>query len=142
VSTAKQGDTVHVRYTGRFDDGTVFDTSEGHDPLEFVLGGGRVIPGFEKAVEGLSVGEQVTTEIPPEEAYGPRNDALVMEVGRDQFPEDASPAVGQQFQMSTTDGRQAVVTVTSVSDEKVEIDANHPLAGRALSFELELVKIS
>jgi len=93
-------------------------------------------------VEGLSVGEQVTTEIPPEEAYGPRNDALVMEVGRDQFPEDASPAVGQQFQMSTTDGRQAVVTVTSVSDEKVEIDANHPLAGRALSFELELVKIS
>lgn len=142
MSTAKQGDTVHVRYTGRFDDGTVFDTSEGHDPLEFVLGGGRVIPGFEKAVEGLSVGEQVTTEIPPEEAYGPRNDALVMEVGRDQFPEDASPAVGQQFQMSTTDGRQAVVTVTSVSDEKVEIDANHPLAGRALSFELELVKIS
>ncbi len=142
MSTAKQGDTVHVRYTGRFDDGTVFDSSEGREPLEFVLGAGRVIPGFEKAVQGLSVGDQVTTKIPPEEAYGPRSDELVMDVGRDQFPENASPAVGQQFQMTTTDGRQAVVTVTNVSEERVEIDANHPLAGRSLNFDLELVKIS
>lgn len=141
MSTAKQGDTVHVRYTGRFEDGTVFDSSEGRDPIEFVLGEGRVISGFEKAVEGLSVGDQVTANIPPEEAYGPRNDALVMDVAREQFPDDASPEVGQQFHMTTTDGRQTVVTVTSVSDQSVEIDANHPLAGRSLEFDLELVKI-
>lgn len=141
MSTAKQGDTVHVHYTGRLDDGTVFDSSDGRDPIEFVLGTGHVIPGFEKAVEGLEVGEQVTTKIPPEDAYGPRTEELVLNVGREQFPEGATPQVGQRFQMTTGDGRQALVTVTDIGDEQVEIDANHPLAGRALNFDLELVKI-
>ena len=141
MSTAKQGDTVKVHYTGRLDDGTVFDSSQGREPIEFVLGTGHVIPGFEKAVEGLEVGEQVTTKIPADEAYGPRSEELVLDVGRDQFPEGAKPQVGQRFQMTTGDGQQTLVTVTEVSDEKVQIDANHPLAGQTLNFDLELVKI-
>lgn len=142
MSTAKQGDTVHVHYTGRLDDGTVFDTSEGRAPLQFVLGTGYVIPGVEKAVEGLSEGEQVTTKIEPEEAYGPRSDELVLDVGLDQFPGDGAPEVGQRFQMTTGDGQQTMVTVTGVAEEVVQIDANHPLAGRSLNFDLELVKIA
>lgn len=142
MSTAKQGDTVHVHYTGRLDDGTVFDTSEGRAPLQFVLGTGYVIPGVEKAVEGLTVGEQVTTKVPPEDGYGPRSDELVLNVGRDQFPSESAPEVGQRFQMTTGDGQQTMVTVTDVGEEVVQIDANHPLAGRSLNFDLELVKIA
>jgi FKBP-type peptidyl-prolyl cis-trans isomerase 2 len=138
---AKQGDTVHVHYTGRFEDGTVFDTSEGRSPLEFTLGSGQVIPGFERAVEGLAEGDETVAEIPPEEAYGPGSEQLVMEVERSRFPEGVSPAVGQQFTMTTEDGQQVPVTVTSAETDRVEIDANHPLAGRQLNFHLELVKI-
>lgn len=142
VSTAKQGDTVHVHYTGRLDDGTVFDTSEGRDPLQFVLGTGYVISGVEKAVEGMSVGDQVSTKVPPEDAYGHRSEELVLNVAVDQFPDGTPPKVGQRFQMTTGDGQQTMVTVTDVGNEKVEIDANHPLAGRSLNFDLELVKIA
>jgi FKBP-type peptidyl-prolyl cis-trans isomerase 2 len=142
VSTAKQGDTVHVHYTGRLDDGTVFDTSDGRDPLQFVLGTGYVISGVEKAVEGLEVGEQVTTKVPPEEGYGPRSEDLVLDVGLDQFPGDEAPNVGQQFTMTTGDGQQTMVTVTAVESDRVAIDANHPLAGRTLNFDIELVKIA
>lgn len=135
----KQGDTVHVHYTGRLDDGTVFDSSKDKDPLAFVLGTGHVIPGFEKAVEGLSEGEKVSTTIAPEDAYGPRSEELVLTVPHDKFPE--APELGQRFEMSTPDGQRMPVTVTEVKDEAVEIDANHPLAGRQLKFDLELVKI-
>jgi peptidylprolyl isomerase len=141
MAKAKQGDTVHVHYTGRFEDGTVFDTSEGRSPLEFTLGSGQVIPGFERAVEGLAEGDETVAEIPPEEAYGPRSEQLVMEVERSRFPEGVSLAVGQQFTMTTEDGQQVPVTVTSAETDRVEIDANHPLAGRQLNFHLEVVKI-
>ena len=141
MSKAKQGDTVHVHYTGRLDDGTVFDTSEGRSPLEFTIGSGQVIPGFEQAVEGLAVGDKTVAEIPPEKAYGPRSDQLVMEVERARFPDGVSPTVGQQFTMTTEDGQQIPVTVKRAEADRVEIDANHPPAGRQLNFDLELVKI-
>ena len=142
MSTASQGDTVQVHYAGRLDDGTVFDSSEGRDPLEFKLGAGQVIPGFEKAVQGMSVGEKATTRIPAEEAYGPRSDELVLHVQRSQFPDGVTPEVGQRFQMRTDDGNTVRVTVTETKEETVEIDANHPLAGQALTFDVELVDIA
>ncbi len=142
MSKVKQGDTVHVHYTGTLEDGTVFDSSDGRDPLEFTMGEGKVIPGFEKAVEGLAVGETTNAILPPEEAYGPRADELIMTVPREQLPDGMSPEVGQQLEMQTQDGQRVPVTVTSVSEDALKIDANHPLAGKALHFELELVKIA
>lgn len=142
MPTAKQGDIVHVHYTGRFDDGTVFDSSQGRDPIEFVLGTGRVIPGFEKAVEGMSVGDRMSTTIGPEDGYGPRSEELVLEVPLDRFDDSVTPAVGQRFEMTTADGQRTPVVVTDVGDESIRIDANHPLAGRQLHFDLELVKIT
>jgi FKBP-type peptidyl-prolyl cis-trans isomerase 2 len=142
VATASQGDTVHVHYTGTLDDGSVFDSSEGRDPLEFTLGAGAVIAGFEKAVEGLAVGEKVEARLAPEEAYGPRQDDLVMNVPREQLPEQMDPAVGDQLAMQTTTGQTVPVTVVQTTDEAIAVDANHPLAGKALTFELELVRIA
>jgi peptidylprolyl isomerase len=142
VSTASHGDTVQVHYAGRLDDGTVFDSSEGRDPLEFTLGAGQVIPGFEKAVEGMSVGDKSTMRVPAEEAYGPRSDELVLRVQRGQFPAGVTPEVGQRFQMRTDDGNTVRVTVTDTQADTVEIDANHPLAGQALTFDVELVEIA
>ena len=141
MAKAKQGDTVHIHYTGRLDDGTVFDSSDGLDPLSFTLGQGQVIPGFEKAVEGMEEGEKSETRIPAEEAYGPRSEDLVMSVPRTQLPEDMAPQVGDQLEMSTADGQRVPVRVASTSDDAIEIDANHPLAGEALTFDLSLVKI-
>jgi peptidylprolyl isomerase len=123
------------------DDGTVFDSSEGRDPLEFTLGAGQVIPGFESAVVGMAVGEKATTRVLPDQAYGPRSSELVLRVERSQFPGGVDPQVGQRFQMQTHDGNTIGVTVTEAEGDAVEIDANHPLAGRALTFDLELVKI-
>lgn len=141
MATAKQGDTVHVHYTGRLEDGTVFDSSKGKSPIEFVLGTGHVIPGFEKAVEGLSEGEQISATIPSEDAYGLRSEELVMNVPVENFPGESTPEVGQRFEMRTPDGQKVPVTVTETNDETVEIDANHPLAGKKLEFDLELVKV-
>lgn len=141
MSSAKAGDTVHIHYTGRFGDGTVFDTSDGQEPLHFVLGTGSVISGVEKAVEGLSVGDTVSTEISPQDGYGLRSEELVLNVPRGNFPDSVTPEVGQRFQMTSGDGQQTLVTVTNVDTETVEIDANHPLAGKTLHFDLELVKI-
>jgi len=141
MASAKTGDTVHVHYTGRLDDGSVFDTSEGREPLEFVLGAGSVIPGFEEAVSGLSVGEEASTRIPPEQAYGPRSEELLLMVPRENFPEGAAPQVGQRFEIEGAGGQRTPVVVTNVGSDVVQIDANHPLAGRALSFDLKLIKI-
>ncbi|HEV2148204.1 MAG TPA: peptidylprolyl isomerase [Longimicrobiaceae bacterium] len=140
MAQAKSGDTVRVHYTGRLDDGTVFDSSQGREPLEFTLGAQQVIPGFEQAVDGLSPGEERTVEIPADRAYGPRRDEMMLTVGRDQFPPEVQPEVGQQLQMSQ--GEQvAVVTVAEVSDTDVTLDANHPLAGKDLTFDVRLVDI-
>jgi peptidylprolyl isomerase len=141
ASEARNGDTVQVHYTGKLADGTLFDSSVGREPLEFTLGAGQMIPGFEKAVFGMKVGEKKTVTIPADEAYGPYRDDLVVEISREKLPSDMTPEVGQQLVMRQPDGTEIVVVITAVSDETVTIDANHPLAGKELTFEIELVKI-
>ena len=141
AAQAKNGDTVQVHYTGKLADGTVFDSSVERGPLEFTLGAGQVIPGFEKAVLGMKVGDKKTVTIPVDEAYGPHRDEQVVELPREKLPSDLTPEVGQQLVMRQPDGREIAVVITEVSDETVTIDANHPLAGKDLTFELELVKI-
>lgn len=142
MANASSGDTVHVHYTGRLEDGTVFDSSDGGDPLEFKLGEGSVIEGFEQAVEGLSVGEKADARLEPENAYGPVRDDLVMAVPREQLPDGMEPDVGDQLAMQTQDGQNVPVTVVSTDESSIQIDANHPLAGKTLIFELELVDIA
>lgn len=138
---AKSGDTVQVNYKGTLDDGTVFDTSEGREPLEFKLGSGTVIEGFDKAVLGMKVGEKKSITVLANEAYGPYQEDLIIEIPRDQLAKDLVPKVGQHLQSTSTEGQTVVVTVTEVSDTSIKVDANHPLAGKDLTFELELVKI-
>lgn len=142
MSNAKTGDTVKIHYTGTLDDGTQFDSSAGREPLEFKLGAGQVITGFDKAVEGMSVGEQKRVNIPAEEAYGQRNEQLVQEVPRDQLPEDLQPQQGMALQAQQPDGNVVQLTVTEVTDDSITVDANHPLAGRALNFDIEVVEIA
>ena len=141
AAVAKNGDTVRVNYTGKLADGTIFDSSAGREPLEFTVGAGQVIPGFDNAVLGMKVGEKKTVTIPVDEAYGPRRDEQIVEISREKLPSDMTPEVGQQLVMKQSDGREIVVVITKVSDETVTIDANHPLAGKDLTFEIELVKI-
>jgi peptidylprolyl isomerase len=141
VPTAKKGDTVQVHYTGRLEDGTVFDSSLERQPIEFTLGQDQVIPGFQNAVEGMSVGEKSSASIPPEQAYGPRSQELVMSVPRTELPDGASPTVGDQLELRTGDGYKIPVRVTDTSDSAIQVDANHPLAGEDLRFDLELVGI-
>ncbi|MCC5828029.1 MAG: peptidylprolyl isomerase [Phycisphaeraceae bacterium] len=138
---AKTGDTVKVHYTGKLTDGTVFDSSIDREPLEFTLGAGQIIPGFEKAVEGLAPGEKTQTTIPADEAYGPHNAEAVVEVERSQLPEDVKPEVGRQLQVQRQDGEPIPVRITAVNDATVILDANHPLAGKDLNFEIEVVAV-
>ncbi|MEE4362238.1 MAG: peptidylprolyl isomerase [Pseudomonadales bacterium] len=141
MSRAQTGDTVRVHYRGTLSDGAQFDSSHGGEPLEFKLGEGRLIPGFESAVEGMTPGETCTTLIVSTEAYGPRRDELVAQVQRDQLPDDLSLEVGQTLQMKDPEGNPFVVHVSAMGDEQVTLDANHPLAGKDLNFEIELVEI-
>jgi len=141
MTAVKSGDKVKVHYTGRLHDGTVFDTSAEGEPLEFQLGAGEIIPGFEQAVLGMSPGDAKKVDIPVEAAYGPRNEAMVIEVERGQFPTEFEPEVGQQFQLPQQNGQMTIVTVTAVSDGSVTLDGNHPLAGEHLAFEIELVEV-
>jgi peptidylprolyl isomerase len=140
MQQAKPGDTVRVHYTGTLGDGTVFDSSRDGEPLEFVLGKGQVITGVNDAVTGMQVGEEKTVTVAAEDAYGPHRNELTVTVGRDQFPDDIQPAVGQQLQM-TRAGEAFRVTVQEVAADAVVLDANHPLAGEDLTFALELVEI-
>ena len=142
MGQAKEGDEVQVHYTGKLEDGTVFDTSQDGDPLSFTIGENRVIPGFESAVVGMEPGDTKTTEIEPEQAYGEHRDDMVMELDRDQIPEDVEPDVGQQLQLRLENGQTVPVLITALGEETVTIDANHPLAGRTLIFEIELVDVS
>jgi peptidylprolyl isomerase len=142
MSTARTGNTVHVHYTGRLDDGSVFDASEGREPLAFTLGEGQVIGGFDEAVEGMAVGDAKTVRIPPEEAYGERRDELLIEVPREQLPDGMSVEVGMQLQLRREDGGAMPVTVADTGEDTITLDANHPLAGEALTFELQLVAIA
>lgn len=141
MSEAKNGDTVSIHYTGRLPDGSEFDSSAGREPLEFTLGAGQIIPGLEKEIEGMAVGDKSTVTIPADEAYGPHRPEAVQEVPRTQIPEEIDVAVGTQLQGMTQDGRQLNLTVVEVGNESVTLDANHPLAGKDLVFDVELVGI-
>ncbi|MEW6382032.1 MAG: peptidylprolyl isomerase [bacterium] len=138
---AKEGDTVRVHYTARFMDGTVFDSSVMREPLEFTIGEGLLIPGFEQAVVGMHPGESKTEQVSAEQAYGPHRDEMVLEVDRNQFPSGLEPEVGQQLQVRQANGLITDVTVTDVHDSRVTLDANHPLAGKDLVFDIQLVEI-
>lgn len=135
----KNGDRVRVHYTGRLEDGQVFDSSKGGEPLEFTVGGGEVIPGFDEAVRGMNVGDTRTVEIESEDAYGPRRDALVTQVSREAARFPVEPEVGMHFGLPLQDGSQIEVVVTEVTDTHITIDGNHPLAGEKLIFDVELV---
>lgn len=142
MSKVKEGDTVKVHYTGTLTDGTVFDTSAEREPLEFTLGQGQLIPGFEKAVVGMSVGDSTEVEIPSDDAYGESREDLVISVPKDQLPDDVEPQVGMQLQVNQQDGQPIPVRITEVGDENLTLDANHPLAGQDLKFEIELVEVA
>lgn len=141
MTQAKSGDTVRIHYTGTLDDGTEFDSSAGRDPLEFALGSGQVIAGFDNAVDGMAVGEKKSVTIPPAEAYGERHEQLVQEVPKSALPDEISPQVGMQLQSQSPEGNVMNLVVTDVSEESITVDANHPLAGQALTFAIELVEI-
>ncbi len=138
---AKEGDTVRVHYTGKLEDGTVFDTSSEESPLEFTIGEGEIIPGFEQAVIGMEPGEARTARIPPEEAYGSHRDDMMLTVDRGEVPEEINPEPGQQLQIQMPGERTAIVTVSDISESTVTLDANHPLAGEPLTFDIQLVDI-
>ncbi|UCG62092.1 MAG: peptidylprolyl isomerase [Candidatus Zixiibacteriota bacterium] len=141
MSQVKSGDKIKVHYTGKLEDGTVFDTSEGRDPFEFTVGAGNVIPGFDQGVMGMSEGATKTITVPPEEAYGQSRADLVAKVDKSAFPESIDPKVGQQLQMEQSDGDPINVVVSNIEGDTVTLDANHPLAGKTLIFEVELVSI-
>jgi FKBP-type peptidyl-prolyl cis-trans isomerase 2 len=140
---AKKGDKVTLEYTGMLDDGTVFDASSKHDkPLQFEVGGGRVIAGFDKAVTGMKLGEEKKFTISPTEAYGEPNPKLIKKVSRKEIPQDRKPEVGMSLVMGTPEGRQMQALITEVTPEYIILDLNHPLAGKALTFQIKVIKIS
>ena len=141
-SVASDGDIVRVHYTGTLEDGSVFDSSVGGAPLGVPLGSGQLIFGFEKAVYGLKIGEIKTVTIPPEEAYGPHRDDLLIVLEREQLPEDLNPEVDEHLELTDADGRRTEVIVTDITETTITIDTNHPLAGKSLTFEIELVGIN
>lgn len=142
MSQAKPGSTVKIHYTGTLEDGTEFDSSAGREPLEFALGSGQVIAGFDTAVDGMTVGNSKTVTIPPGEAYGERHDQLVQEVPKSALPEEMKPEVGMQLQSQSPDGQIMNLVVTDIAEEAITVDANHPLAGKALTFAIELVEVA
>lgn len=142
MTQAKKGDTVHVNYTGKLEDGTVFDSSEGHEPLSFTIGNGQVIPGFEEAVIGMIQGETKNVLIPVDKAYGPLNEELIIKAPRNQVPPDIKPEIGQTLQMGGPNGEMLIVKVTAVTDAHIMLDMNPPLAGKDLNFEIELVTVA
>ena len=141
MTTAKQGDTVRIHYTGTLNDGTVFDSSTGRDPLEFEVGSGMIIPGLDVAIPGMTVGDTKTVNIAADQAYGPVNDQARQAVPRADIPADIPLEVGVQLQMQTPDGQVLPVTVADVNETEVTLDANHPLAGKDLNFDIEIVEI-
>ena len=140
-NTAANGDTVSVHYKGTLSDGSVFDSSEGNDPIEFTIGEHQVIDGFENAILGMAAGETKTESIPPEQAYGDREDELVFHVPRSSLQGSMDVVVGDFVRVTLPDGQAASMQVVALDEQEVTLDANHPLAGKTLTFELELVAI-
>ena len=141
MAQAKQGDTVLINYTGKLADGRVFDTSKERHPLRFTIGNNQVIAGFEQAVIGMSPGEAKTTRLPVEQAYGPHRPELVVTVNRSELPTGVNPNIGQRLELTQENDQTVLVTVTGITHSELTLDANHPLAGKELTFELELVGI-
>lgn len=141
MTQVKKGDKIKIHYHGKLTDGSTFDSSEGREPLEFEVGSGMVIPGFDEGVTGMIIGEKKTINIPAMEAYGPKQEELLMEFPLDKFPADMKPEVGMALNMSNQDGQQFPVVIAAVKEEVVVLDGNHPLAGQDLIFDLELVEI-
>lgn len=141
MQQVKKGDKIKVHYHGRLTSGETFDSSEGRDPLEFEVGSGMVIKGFDEGVTGMAVGEKKTINIPAEEAYGPKNDEMLVDMPKNNFPEDIQLEVGLPLVMSDQNGQQFQVVVVDIKDDVVTLDGNHPLAGKELIFDLELVGI-
>jgi peptidylprolyl isomerase len=142
MALAKAGDTVQVHYTGRLDDGTVFDSSVGGEPIEFVLGAHHVIPGFEEGVTGMEVGETKTILIPSDQAYGPRMEEMVLIIPRDQVPPHITLELGEMLELSQPSGETIAVQITALTETIVTLDGNHPLAGADLTFDLQLASIA
>jgi len=142
MTEAKNGDTVQVHYTGKLNDGTVFASSYDNEPLKFTVGEKKLIPAFEDTVVGMNPGESRTINIPSAEAYGPRSEDLVVLVDRAQFPENIEPQLGMELEIHQGDGMAVPVMVTEISEWNVTLDANHPLAGKDLTFDIELVEIA
>ena len=138
---AKKGDKVKVHYHGRLNDGTTFDSSQDRQPLEFEVGSGMVIKGFDEGVTGMSVGDKKTISIPPEEAYGQRHEEMVIAFSRSNFPPDIEPEIGMTLNMHSENGQELPVVITAINDNTITLDANHPLAGQELVFDIELLDI-
>lgn len=141
MAKAKKGDTVKVHYTGKLNDGTVFDSSIDRGPLEFTIGDGKVIPGFETGVDGMETGEKKEIHIPSDQAYGPHRPELLIDVSKEQFPPEEEPQVGQQLQMQDNEGHIIIVSIVEINEDTIKLDANPPLAGQDLNFDLDLVEI-
>jgi FKBP-type peptidyl-prolyl cis-trans isomerase 2 len=141
MQQVKSGDTVKVHYHGRLTDGTTFDSSAGREPLQFEVGSGMVIAGFDNGVLGMSVGQKKTIEIPVEQGYGPKDPGMVVEFPKSNFPDDLKPETGMQLNMTNGQGQVIPVVITEILEESVVLDANHPLAGKDLIFDIELVEI-
>jgi peptidylprolyl isomerase len=138
---AKNGDTVKINYTGKLEDGTIFDTSSDHEPIQFTIGTNQVITGLEQAVIGMDTGETKTSKIPADKAYGPHRKEMVVEVDRKEIPDNIKLEIGQHLQIPQKNKKSIIVRVAEISEEKVTLDANHPLAGKDLTFDIELVEI-
>ncbi|WP_173932034.1 peptidylprolyl isomerase [Chelativorans sp. Marseille-P2723] len=138
---AKSGDVVRVHYSGRLKDGTEFDSSNGREPLEFQVGGGQIIPGLERHVEGMAVGEKSTVTIPADDAYGQRDERQIQKVPRSALPEDLDVSPGTRLTATTREGQEIPLTVVDANDVEITVDGNHPLAGQDLIFDVELVEI-
>jgi FKBP-type peptidyl-prolyl cis-trans isomerase 2 len=141
MAQVKSGDKIKVHYHGKLTSGETFDSSEGREPLEFEVGSGMVIKGFDEGVTGMTVGEKKTINIPFDEAYGPRNPEMIIEMPKERFPADMQLELGMPLMMSDGQGQQFQVTIVEIKDDVVMLDANHPLAGQDLVFDLELVEI-
>jgi peptidylprolyl isomerase len=141
MSQAKNGDTVKMHFTGRLQNGEVFSKSEEDQPIELTLGTGELIPGVEGGIVGMEVGEKKTITVPPEQAYGPRQEELVVQVKRSDLPEHISPSIGKPLRIRHSDGNDIQVFIADMTENTVTLDGNHPLAGLTLFFDLELVEI-
>ncbi|MBI5025265.1 MAG: peptidylprolyl isomerase [Nitrospirae bacterium] len=141
MTQAKHGDTVKIHYTGKLEDGTVFDTSIGREPLQFKIGENQVIQGFEKGIIGMNPNESKTITIPSDEAYGPYRKEMVLDIPVNQFPPSIQPEIGQQLELRQPNGQAIIVAVIQASESHVTLDANHPLAGKNLIFDIQLIEI-